>query len=382
MITAAPAEALADPVALPEPADGARDRTVVVTKGSLILALVALAVFAYLQQDRGMWHFGLAAACVLVPLGLAASRVWRARRGEVEFGLLRHPLRRELRPHLVQALNVWLYCVLLGGLLAAGGLASSRILFSLNAAQFDVVTAIFAAGLIVLAGLALVPSRRVYAATNVVVALLSGFLVFQLVPLADPPADPVVLDSPLTGEWFVFNSGRSGLINGHAPNEGNAIDFMRLGANGRTHTGGAGAPLTDYAGFGSPVLAPADGRIVGVTDDQVDTPPGTNGDHANNLVIDIGGGRYVSMAHLKHGSVTVRVGDVVRRGQPLAAVGNSGHTNEPHLHLQVQTSAASSNAERTLPMLFRNVEITRGGAWPWRDSRELRSGDLVRALVE
>ena len=215
-----------------------------------------------------------------------------------------------------------------------------------------------------------------------VVALLSGFLAFQLVALAESPADPVVLDSPLTGEWFVFNSGRSGLINGHAPNEGNGIDFMQLGANGRTHTGGAGAPLTDYAGFGSPVLAPADGRIVGVTDDQVDTPPGTNGDHANNLVIDIGGGRYISMAHLKHGSMTVRVGDLVRRGQPLATVGNSGHTNEPHLHLQVQDSAASSNAERTYPMVFRNVDITQGGAWPWRDSRELRSGDLVRALAQ
>jgi hypothetical protein len=67
MITAAPAEALADPLALHESAGGARDRTVVVTKGSLILALVASAVFAYLQQDRGMWHFGLAAACVVVP---------------------------------------------------------------------------------------------------------------------------------------------------------------------------------------------------------------------------------------------------------------------------------------------------------------------------
>ena len=86
------------------------------------------------------------------------------------------------------------------------------------------------------------------------------------------------------------------------------------------------------------------------------------------------------MAHLKHGSVTVRVGDVVRRGQPLAEVGNSGHTNEPHLHLQVQTSPATSNAERTCPMVFRNVQVTRGGAWPWRDSRELRSGDLIRAL--
>ena len=356
------------------------DRTVVVTKRSVILALLGLAVFAYLQQDRGMWHFGLATICILVPLALAASRLWRARRGQVEFGLLRHPLSRELRPHLVQGLNIWLLCVLLGGVIAAGGLQSSRILFSLNAAQMDGLTAIFAAGLIVLAGLALVPLRRVYAASNVLVALLAGLLIFQLAPLADSPADPVVLDSPLVGEWFVFNSGRSGLINGHALNEGNAIDFMRLGVNGRTHTGGAGAPLVDYAGFGSPVLAPADGRVVGVTDDQVDTPPGTNGDHANSLVIDIGGGRYVALAHLKQGSMMVRVGDVVRRGQPLAEVGNSGHTNEPHLHLQVQDSPAGSNAERTLPMVFRNVQITRGNAWPWRDSGELRSGDLVRAL--
>ena len=98
--------------------------------------------------------------------------------------------------------------------------------------------------------------------------------------------------------------------------------------------------------------------------------------------MDIGGGRYVSMAHLKQGSVTVRVGDVVRRGQPLAAVGNNGHSNEPHLHLQVQDSPAGADADRTYPMVFRNVHITRGGAWPWGDSRELRTGDLVRALAQ
>jgi hypothetical protein len=38
------------------------------------------------------------------------------------------------------------------------------------------------------------------------------------------------------------------------------------------------------------------------------------------------------------------------------------------------------DAERTYPMVFRNVHITRGGAWPWGDSRELRTGDLVLAL--
>jgi murein DD-endopeptidase MepM/ murein hydrolase activator NlpD len=241
------------------------------------------------------------------------------------------------------------------------------------------VTASFGVGLALLAALAVVPPRRVFVATNGVVALLSGFLTIQLVSISASPADPVALDSPLTGEWFVQNGGRSILLNGHAPNESNAVDFQQMGANGRTHTGGSDAPLTDYAGFASPVLAPADGRVVEVTDGQPDNPPGTNGDSANHLVIDIGGGRYVAMAHLRQGSVAVRVGDAVRRGQPLATLGNNGHSSAPHLHLQVQGSPAGSDAERTYPMAFRNVHITRGGAWPWGDPGDVRTGDLVAA---
>ena len=271
-------------------------------------------VFVDLYYAYGQSLNVLVAVCVVLPLVLAASRAWGARRGSVERRLLRHPLRREVRPHLVQALNIWLCCVLLGGVVAAGGTHFARIWFSLNDAQFGVVIAAFAAGLVLLAALALVPRRRVYLATNVVVALLSGFLALQLATISAPPTDAVVLDSPLAGEWFVLNGGRSVLLNGHSPNESNAVDFLRLGANGRTHTGGSDAPLTDYAGFGWPVLAPADGRIVEVTDGYADNPPGTNSDHANHLVIDIGDGRYVSMAHLKQGSVTVHVGDVVRRG--------------------------------------------------------------------
>ena len=108
-------------------------------------------------------------------------------------------------------------------------------------------------------------------------------------------------------------------------------------------------------------------------------PPGTNSDHANHLLLDVGGGLFVSMAHLRQGSVTVETGDVVRRGQTLAAVGNNGHSNEPHLHLQVQDSPATADADRTYPMVFRNVDITRGGVWPWGEDREVRTGDLVRA---
>ena len=126
---------IALPLALQESAGhAARDRTIVVTKRSLILALWGLVVFAYLYQERGVWLFGLAAVSVVLPLSLAASRAWGARRGRIELGLLRHPLRRDLRGHLLQGLNIWLLCVLLGGVIAAGGMHRARIEYSLNAA--------------------------------------------------------------------------------------------------------------------------------------------------------------------------------------------------------------------------------------------------------
>jgi murein DD-endopeptidase MepM/ murein hydrolase activator NlpD len=372
---------MALPLALQDAADtAAAGRVVAVTKRSLIVALWALVVFVELYYALGQSFNMVATVCVVLPLVLAASRARAGRRGQVELGLLRHALGREVRPHLVQGLNVWLCCALLAGVLAAGGTHFARIAYSLTGVQHSVMIAAFTVGLLLLATLALVPRRRVYVATNVVVALLSGFLAVQLAQVSVGQSNAVVLDSPLVGEWFVLNGGHSVLLNGHSPNESNAVDFLRLGANGRTHTGGTGAPVTGYAGFGWPVLAPADGRIVEMTDGYPDNPPGTNGDHANHLLIDIGGGRYVSMAHLKQGSVTVDVGDVVNSGQPLAAVGNNGHSSEPHLHLQVQDSPADADADHTYPMVFRNVDITRGGAWPWGDIREPRTGDLVQGL--
>ncbi len=183
--------------------------------------------FAYLYEEKGLWLYGLAAVSVVLPLSLAASRLWNARRGRIELGLLHHPLRREVRAHLVQAVNIWLLCALLAGVLAAGGTHSARIGYTLNAVEFNIMFAAFAAGLVLLAALALVPRRRVYVATNVVVVLLSGFVAFQLVPVFVPATNAVVLDSPLAGEWFVSIGGRSALINGHSPNEGNAVDFQR-----------------------------------------------------------------------------------------------------------------------------------------------------------
>jgi hypothetical protein len=373
---------LALPIALRPVRVAAATRGALVTLRSLVLAVWGTVIFIYLYDDRGIWLFGLAAVCVVVPVVLLATRLYDARRRGVLLGFARHPFRRDVRAHLLQGVNTWLACALLGGVLAAGATQEARVVLALNGVQIAFLSVACAMGLVLMAALALFPRRRVHLATNLAVALLSGFAVLQLAGISATPAGATTVDSPLAGEWFVYNAGRSVLLSGHSPNERNAVDFVRLGGNGRTHTGGGSARLTDYAGFGMAVTAPASGRIVEVTDGYPDNQPGTDGDYANHLVMDIGAGRYVSMAHLKQGSVTVRVGDVVRRGQPLAAVGNNGHSSEPHLHMQVQDSPAPFDASRTYPMLFRNVHITRGGMWPWGDRGELRTGDLVKSVAK
>jgi murein DD-endopeptidase MepM/ murein hydrolase activator NlpD len=48
------------------------------------------------------------------------------------------------------------------------------------------------------------------------------------------------------------------------------------------------------------------------------------------------GSELITVAHLRPGTVTVAVGDVVEAGRPLGAVGNSGNSSAPHLHLQAE----------------------------------------------
>ena len=55
----------------------------------------------------------------------------------------------------------------------------------------------------------------------------------------------------------------------------------------------------------------------------------------NNVVVDIGYGLYAFYAHMRPGTVTVKVGDEVTTGEILGRVGNSGNSTEPHLHAHI-----------------------------------------------
>jgi murein DD-endopeptidase MepM/ murein hydrolase activator NlpD len=72
----------------------------------------------------------------------------------------------------------------------------------------------------------------------------------------------------------------------------------------------------------------------------------------------------------------------VRLGQPLAQVGNSGNTSEPHLHVQVQNVGTFEDADagiRTYPILFRNAVLVRGGEADAPADVDARRNDSIRS---
>lgn len=140
-----------------------------------------------------------------------------------------------------------------------------------------------------------------------------------------------------------------------------AYDFVRLGPEGRPFDGD-GLRNEDHFCFGQPVVAPAGGKVVLVRDDMPDQAPGQPPEAdlvagevsrmaGNVVVIGHGYGEFSYLAHLKAGSVQVKVGQMVRKGQRVAAVGNSGHSPGPHLHYHLQ-DGPNLFVDRGLPVLF------------------------------
>lgn len=95
------------------------------------------------------------------------------------------------------------------------------------------------------------------------------------------------------------------------------------------------------------VLAAAPGVVLGVRDEMDDVNILTTGAAAvagkecgNGLVIDHGDGWHTQYCHMLRGSLGVKPGQRVERGQELGRVGLSGSTELPHLHLSVRKDGA------------------------------------------
>ena len=143
-----------------------------------------------------------------------------------------------------------------------------------------------------------------------------------------------------------------------------AVDFIRIDDEGR---GGAG-DLTrneSFFTYGEPVYAVGDARVVSTLDDVPDNVPLIEPPNSaftadtiigNSVVLRLADGRYAAYGHLRPGSVRVRPGQRVRRGQMLARVGNSGLSGGPHLHFQL-SDGPHPLASDGLPLEFRRFSL-------------------------
>lgn len=186
--------------------------------------------------------------------------------------------------------------------------------------------------------------------------------------------DKTKLSFPLHGEWTIYEGGRMVPENEHAAttNERFAYDIVRLDT-GQMFTKN-GLTNEEWFSFGQTVAADANGTVVKVMDDYADNAPyhpDAEAKHGNVVVIDHGDGEFSVYSHLKHKSVTVKMGDRVKVGEKIAEVGNSGDSQFPRLEYSLQTSA-ELNGSDGLPVAFDHLRV---------DGRHAKEVELVRGDV-
>ncbi len=203
---------------------------------------------------------------------------------------------------------------------------------------------------------------------------------------------------PLKGTWFAAVGPTPHTAHRWGLPEEFAFDIAKVG-DGDLSYRGDGSKFADYYGYGAAVLAAADGKvIIAVNDVPEDTGvlkrPGetdeaygarlqqsqgellAKGEAAlagDYVMIDHGNGEYSLYAHMKPGSLKVKVGDVVKSGQPIGQLGSSGNSTEPHLHFQV-CDAPRPLSCAGIPINFVGLRL------PYADfPRPPQSGDIVVA---
>lgn len=145
---------------------------------------------------------------------------------------------------------------------------------------------------------------------------------------------------------------------------GYALDFVRTDKEGASQKPDMpGDRNEDFYCYNSEIVSPGDGVVYSVVDDTEDHPPQSEYDPALMdtviLTIDHENGEYSVLEHLKHGSIKLKAGEKVKRGDRVGACGNNGFSNLPHLHMEVQNEKGIA-----LPFRFSNYKV-------WDDATEM-----------
>ncbi|HEV8543491.1 MAG TPA: peptidoglycan DD-metalloendopeptidase family protein, partial [Verrucomicrobiae bacterium] len=181
---------------------------------------------------------------------------------------------------------------------------------------------------------------------------------------AAPEKHQTQLLLPFKGRWLVFWGGDTVELNQHheVPNQRFAFDLVGVGDDGKTQRGD-GTRNEDYSAFGREVLAPAEGTVVTVIEGVPDNTPGSLNPYSavgNCVMIQHREDEVSVLAHFKRGSIVIKVGDKVKRGQLLGECGNSGNSSEPHLHYHLQNSPVLQDG-LGIKCVFQKVVVTEDG---------------------
>ncbi len=207
--------------------------------------------------------------------------------------------------------------------------------------------------------------------------------------------DPVIVGFPLRGEWMAPNTpGKR--IPSHGTDllgERYAFDFLQVdwARAGRPFYRGSmlrylilGVPLDECYCWGQEVHAPCDGEITSAEDGyrerqrvhpasdlsialknaytfdpKKDDPRSVAG---NYIIMRCADQVYAGLAHLQMGSITVAVGQIVKKGEVLGKVGHSGNSTAPHLHFQLMDSSDILSA-KGIPCAFERYDVLQGEQW-------------------
>lgn len=200
---------------------------------------------------------------------------------------------------------------------------------------------------------------------------------------------PVALiRSPLTGDDWVAANGPSN-TSGHRraliPIDGRAyisqrfaIDWVEINPDGKTYQGDP-ADNKNYRAYDHEIHSVADGVVTETKDGIPQNVPGATSRAVpitletvggNHVIVKIGDGIYAFYAHMQPGSLRVKVGDTVSRGQVLGLVGNSGNSTEPHLHFDICNASSMLGCEG-LPYSLTSFEVVgKGNGWKPSDSHQ------------
>jgi urea transporter len=181
---------------------------------------------------------------------------------------------------------------------------------------------------------------------------------------------------PFMGEWTV-SQGYDGTIT-HKGEWNQALDFVIANEDKKVYRLSGTLPEHFYC-YNKPVLACGDGVVANVVNHVEDNIIGeinTKENWGNTVVIKHLDGLYSKVSHLKKGSIEVRPGDIVKKGDLLGLCGNSGRSPIPHLHFQIQTTPYID--AKTLAYPFAYYSLDKAGLKSFEIPKE---GDAISPIA-